>query len=66
MPSYWQVNGSVAKDISLSQAGKINLRFSVLNALDEVYQYSDGSGVGVNASQFAPRRTFYLIASKNF
>lgn len=66
MPSYWQVNGSVAKDISLAQAGKINLRFSVLNALDEVYQYSDGSGVGVNASQFAPRRTFYLIASKNF
>lgn len=66
MPSYWQINGSVAKDILLAQAGKINLRFSVLNALDEVYQYSDGSGVGVNASQFAPRRTFFLIASKNF
>lgn len=66
MPSYWQVNGSISRNITLGNVDKINLRLSVLNAFDEVYQYSDGSGIGVNASQFAPRRTYYMIVSKKF
>ena len=66
MASYWQVNGSVAKDVSLFGSGNINVRLSAVNILDEVYQYSNGSGIGVNAAQFAPRRTFFLILSKQF
>ena len=66
MPSYWQINGSVARDVNFGVAGKVNLRLSVLNLFDQVYQYSDGSGIGVSASQYAPRRTFYLIAAKSF
>lgn len=66
MPSYWQINGSISRNVALGNAGKLNLRLSVINALDEVYQYSNGTGIGVNASQFALRRTFYLILSKNF
>jgi hypothetical protein len=66
MPSYWQVNGSVSRDILLPQVGKINVRLSMINLFDEIYQYSNGSGVGVNASQYAPRRTAYLVVSKSF
>ena len=66
MPSYWQLNGSISRDVTLGKSNKFNLRFSVINALDEVYQYTDGTSVGVNASQYAPRRTYYLILSKNF
>jgi outer membrane receptor protein involved in Fe transport len=70
MPSYVQVNASISRDISLAaisqKAGKFNLRFSAINLFDNVYQYSDGSSVGVNAARFAPRRTFYMIVSKTF
>lgn len=66
MPSYWQFNGSVSRNVKIGNIDKINLRLSVLNAFDEVYQYSNGTGIGVNASQFAPRRTYYLIMSKTF
>lgn len=66
MPSYWQINGSISRDFNLPMIGKSNLRLSAINLFDEVYQYADGSGIGVSASQYAPRRTFYLIASKSF
>ncbi|MDX2082960.1 MAG: TonB-dependent receptor [Rickettsiales bacterium] len=66
MPSYIILNASVARDFLLPAAGKINLRLSAVNLEDKVYQYSDGSGIGVSASQYAMRRTFFLIASKNF
>ncbi len=66
MPSYLIYNASVARDFILPAAGKINLRLSAINLTDKVYQYSDGSGIGVSASQYAQRRTFYLIVSKNF
>jgi outer membrane receptor protein involved in Fe transport len=66
MPSYWQVNGSVSRNVKIGNIDKINVRLSVINAFDEVYQYANGTGIGVNASQFAPRRTYYLIVSKTF
>ena len=66
MRSYWQANGSVARDVSFSGIGKLNVRLSVINMFDKNYQYSNGSGIGVSAVQYAPRRTFYLITSKSF
>lgn len=66
MPSYWQLNSSFSRDVKLPKAGKLNVRVAVINALDEVYQYSNGTGVGVNAAQFAPRRSYFLILSKSF
>jgi hypothetical protein len=66
MPSYWQVNGSVAHAFVFPYLGKTNLKLSAVNLFDDNYQYSDGSGVGISAAQFAPRRSFFLIASKNF
>ena len=66
MPSYIQFNGAIAHDFNLNSIGKFNLRLAAVNLFDEVYQYSDGSGVGTSAASFAPRRSFYLIASKEF
>lgn len=66
MPAYWQFNVAAARDVVLGRAGKINLRVAAVNLFDQVYQLHDGSGIGVAASQYGPRRTFYLIASKAF
>ncbi len=66
MPSYIQTNVSIARDVNFFLAGKVNFRLAALNIFDNVYQLHDGSGVGVKASQYGPRRTFFLIASKSF
>ena len=66
MPAYYTVNLSAARDVTFPGAGKLNVRISALNLLDQVYQLHDGSGIGVAASQYGPRRTLYLIVSKSF
>lgn len=66
MPAYWTVNLSAARDVILPGAGKLNVRISALNLLDQIYQLHNGSGIGVAASQYGPRRTLYLTVSKSF
>lgn len=66
MPAYWQLNGSVSRNFSLPYIGRTNLRIAGVNLLDSNHRYNDGSGVGVATSQYAMRRSIYLIASKNF
>ncbi len=66
MPSWMIFNAAVARDFTLPTIGKLNLRVAGVNLTDKVYRYTDGSGIGVNASQYGMRRTFYLIASKSF
>jgi len=34
----------------------VTVRFDVINLFDQSYQIRDGSGVGVGAPQFGPRR----------
>ena len=46
--------------------GKIEGRLSVLNVFDSVYQLRDGTGIGVGAPQFGPRRTMYASVTKSF
>ncbi len=35
------------------------LRFDVVNVFDTVYEIRDGSGIGVFAPQYGPRRGFF-------
>jgi outer membrane receptor protein involved in Fe transport len=44
----------------------ITARFDVTNLFDKSYAIRDGSGVGVAAPQYGPRRAFYAGLSKNF
>ena len=66
LPSYTQVNLSATRSLEVGGYGKLDLRVAVVNAFDRVYELRDGTGIGVGAPQFGPRRGFYLGASKYF
>lgn len=66
LPGYTQVNVSVARSFDAGQLGKFNARISVLNLFDHSYELRDGTGIGVGAPQFGPRRTLYVSLSHPF
>jgi outer membrane receptor protein involved in Fe transport len=66
LPFYSQVNAAVEHTFRLGAAGALDGRFSVINAFDQVYEIRDGSGIGVFAPQYGPRRGFFLTLSKSF
>jgi hypothetical protein len=65
VPSYTQVNLGVSHDFSWVSAAKpTTLRFDIVNLFDSIYEIRDGSGIGVFAPQFGPRRGFYFGISQ--
>jgi outer membrane receptor protein involved in Fe transport len=67
VPSYTQVNLGLSHDFNIVSATKpTTLRFDVVNLFDTVYQIRDGSGIGVFAPQYGPRRGFYAGVSQKF
>jgi outer membrane receptor protein involved in Fe transport len=65
VPSYAQVNIGIKRDFLLPNDPKpVTVRFDVVNLFDKIYEIRDGSGIGVFAPQFGPRRGFYLGISK--
>ncbi len=66
LPAYFQLNLAVVHTFDLERFGKIETRLALINALDRTYELRDGTGVGVGAPQFGPRRGLYLGVTKNF
>jgi len=66
LPDYYQLNLSANRDFDLPALGKINIRIAAINITDQVYELRDGSGIGVGAPQFGPRRTFVVGVTKSF
>ncbi|MCK9687459.1 TonB-dependent receptor [Scleromatobacter humisilvae] len=67
LPSYTQVNASLSQAWDFGGwLGKVDGRLSVLNVFDHVYELRDGTGIGVGAPQFGPRRTVYASVTKSF
>jgi outer membrane receptor protein involved in Fe transport len=66
LPSFVQVNASVSHPFRLAGLGRFDVRVSALNLFDRSYELRDGSGIGVGAAQFAPRRTLYIALNKPF
>lgn len=66
MPSYFQLNLSLSHDFSFASTGKLHTQLALINALDRTYELRDGSGIGVGAPQFGPRRGVYLSLQKDF
>lgn len=66
LPAYTTVNVSAAHTFNETPVGKLTGRFTVLNLLDRTYELRDGTGIGVGAPQFGPRRGFYAGITKSF
>jgi outer membrane receptor protein involved in Fe transport len=65
VPAYTQVNLGVSRDFNIVSATKpTTLRFDVVNLFDTIYEIRDGSGIGVFAPQYGPRRGFYFGISQ--
>ena len=66
VPSYFQLNLDVSHDFSFDSFGKLHTSLAVLNVLDRSFILRSGTGVGVGAPQYGPRRGLYLTLSKDF
>jgi outer membrane receptor protein involved in Fe transport len=66
LPAYFQLNLNLSHDFALDRFGKLHTQLAVLNVLDRTYELRDGSGIGVGAPQFGPRRGVYLSVQKDF
>jgi len=61
LPSYYQVNLGLSHEFANGWNGlPYTVRFDVVNVTDNIYQIRNGSGIGVFASQFGPRRGYYM------
>jgi outer membrane receptor for ferrienterochelin and colicins len=65
LPFYTQVNFGSSHVFRFDGAGTLTVRFDVINVFDREYQIRNGTGVGVGAPQFGPRRGFFLGLSKS-
>ncbi len=67
VPPYTQFNVGIAREFLLPDDPKpMTIRFDVINVFDTVYQIRSGSGIGVFAAQYGPRRGFFGGVSKKF
>jgi outer membrane receptor protein involved in Fe transport len=65
LPTYTQVNTGVSHLFTIPGAGTLTARFDVINIFDKEYQIRNGTGVGVGAPQYGPRRGFFFGLSKS-
>jgi outer membrane receptor protein involved in Fe transport len=61
LPDYWTANAGVEHvwHLHSSAISEIKLRFDCLNLFDEVYEIRNGTGIGIEAPAYGPRRAFY-------
>jgi opacity protein-like surface antigen len=65
LPSYWQFNTGLSHEFANGwNELPYTVRFDVVNVGDYVYQIRNGSGVGVFAAQYGPRRAYYMGISQ--
>ncbi len=65
LPYYTQVNLGVSQVFHFTESSTVTMRVDLINALDKVYEIRNGTGVGVGAPQFGPRRGVFLGISKS-
>ena len=65
VPAYTQVNLGVAREFLLpNDPLPVTVRFDIVNVFDQIYFIRDGSGIGVSASQYGPRRGYFVGLAK--
>jgi hypothetical protein len=65
LPYYTQINLGVAHVFHFTESSTLTTRLDLINVLDKVYEIRNGTGVGVGAPQFGPRRGVFLGISKS-
>jgi outer membrane receptor protein involved in Fe transport len=65
LPYYTQVNTGVSHVFHIAGAGTLTARADVINLFDREYQIRNGTGVGVGAPQYGPRRGYFFGLSKS-
>ncbi|MGH8371711.1 MAG: TonB-dependent receptor, partial [Gammaproteobacteria bacterium] len=66
LPSYAQFDVGASRNVDFPGIGDVAVRLTVVNLFDRVYEIRDGSGIGVGASQYGPRRGLFLGLTKSF
>ncbi len=66
LPDYQQVNLSLVQPFATGIFTGLEARLDIINVLDLKYQIRNGSGVGVGASQYGPRRTILAGLTQHF
>src|SRR5882724_8552415 len=66
LPYYRHVNLGVSHDFTREGIAGLAARFDVINAFDQKYQIRNGTGVGVGAPQYGPRRGYFVGVSMSF
>ena len=66
VPSYVTVNLTASHRFDLPYAGRVDVRFDVINVADKDYEIRDGTGVGVGAPQYGARRGLFGGITKSF
>jgi outer membrane receptor for ferrienterochelin and colicins len=65
LPSYAQINLGASHAFHFEETKPLTLRFDVINLFDRIYEIRNGTGVGVGAPQFGPRRGLFVGLSKD-
>jgi hypothetical protein len=63
---YTQVNLGLSREIGAVFGKPLSIRFDVINLFDHAYQLRDGTGIGVFAPQYGPRRGFFVALKQEF
>jgi outer membrane receptor protein involved in Fe transport len=66
LPYYEQVNLGISHDFSKQGLKGFTTRVDVINVLDKQYEIRNGTGIGVGAPQFGPRRGYFVGLSQAF
>jgi outer membrane receptor protein involved in Fe transport len=66
VPDYTQINIGASHSFDEGALNGITFRADIINLFDEKYLIRDGTGIGVGAPQWGPRRGFFVGISKAF
>jgi outer membrane receptor protein involved in Fe transport len=59
VPAYYSVSVGIEEGINFHGKERLKARFDIVNVTDNSYELRDGSGIGVNASQYGMRLGFF-------
>jgi outer membrane receptor protein involved in Fe transport len=57
---YGQVNVGMSHEFAMPGDKPVTVRFDIVNLFDHIYEIRDGSGIGVFAPQYGPRRGYFV------